>query len=48
MSTKKNADGSSTYVGSWGGYADSQAECNAKGRSIVAQLSMGISPADVS
>lgn len=42
-----NRDGSSTYIGSWGGYADSQEACNAKGNSIVALLSMGIAPADI-
>lgn len=42
-----NRDGSSTLIGSWGGYADSQAACDAKGSSIVAQLSIGISPQNV-
>lgn len=39
-----NADGSSTYIGSWGGYADSQESCDAKGRWIIAQLNMGLEP----
>lgn len=42
-----NRDGSSTLIGSWGGYAESQADCDAKGNSIVAQISIGISPENV-
>lgn len=41
---EQNADGSTTYIGSWGGYADSQESCNAKGRWILAQLQMGLEP----
>lgn len=44
---RTNQDGSQTYIGSWGGYADSQEACDAKGRSITAQLSMSIPPEDV-
>lgn len=42
-----NADGSSTFIGSWGGYASSQEACNAKGNSIITQLNMGIAPENV-
>lgn len=44
---RTNLDGSQTYVGSWGGYATSDEDCQAKGRSIVAQLSIGIEPSNV-
>lgn len=41
---QQNADGSSTYIGSWGGYASSQEACDAKGRWIIFQLQNGLEP----
>lgn len=44
---RRNADGSSTLVGIWGGYADSQEACDAKGRSIIFQLEIGTPVSEV-
>ena len=42
-----NGDGSSTYIGTWSGYADSQEDCNKEGRAITALLQMGVEPGNV-
>ncbi len=44
---RQNSDGSSTYIGSWGGYTDSQQECNSKARSITFLLQMGVDAENV-
>lgn len=44
---RQNSDGSSTYIGSWGGYTDSEQACSSKARSITFLLQMGVDAENV-